>query len=81
MLYAGVDAALLYAADAARSHFACEVGIFGIVFEVAPAQRIALHVGAGAEQHVYALRHRFFTQKRAGALGDFGIPAVGNGCR
>ena len=81
VLYAGIYAVGLYAADVCGAHFAGEVGVFGIVFEVSAAQRIALDVHAGTEQHVDALGGSLFAEQPAHAFDELGIPAVAYACR
>ena len=79
VLGAGGDAVLLYAAHEGRSHLTAQVGVFGEILEVTAAQRAALDVQAGAQQHVHIQAGSFFTHQTAHLLAQLRIPAVGHG--
>ncbi len=67
----------LDAVDEAGRHFARQVGILREILEVAPAQRRALHVHAGAENDVHMQGDALLGQRLAHFLNQGGIP----GCR
>ena len=74
VLERGADTLALDAFDQRGGQFAGVIGVFGEVLEVAPAERRALHVDAGAEQHVGAQRNRLGRQRLAHGLQQFRIP-------
>ena len=79
MLGAGGDAVLLHTAHEGGGHLAAQVGVFGEILEVTAAQRAALDVQAGAQQHVHIQAGSFFTHQTAHLLAQLRIPAVGHG--
>ena len=81
VLGAGGNAVFLDAADVGRRHLTGKVGILREILEVAAAQRAALDVQAGAQQHRHALCCGFFAHGCAHSLAKLRVPAVGHGGR
>ena len=79
MLRACGDAVALDAADQACRHTSGDDRIFGIVFEVTSAQRVALDVQTRAEQHVHVKIVRFVAEGLAHFFGERRIPRIGHG--
>ena len=79
VLGAGGNAVLLHATHESSGHLAAQVGVFGEILEVTAAQRAALDVQAGAQQHVHIQAGSFFTHQTAHLLAQLRIPAVGHG--
>ena len=79
MLRACGDAVALNAANQARCHTPGDNRIFGVVFEVTSAQRVALDVQARAEQHVHVKIVRFVAKGLAHFFGERRIPRIGHG--
>ncbi len=75
------DTVALDAANQSGRHSPRDNRIFGIVFEVAPAQRIAFDVHARAKQHVHIEIMRFLAERLAHFLGKRRIPGIGHGSR
>ena len=81
VLGAGRDAVLLDAADVACGHLARQIGVLREILKVAAAQRAALDVQAGAQQHRDLLCCGLFAHGLADGLAQGGVPAVGHGGR
>ena len=81
VLGAGRDAVLLDAADIACGHLARQIGVLREILEVAAAQRAALDVQAGTQQHRDLLCCGLFAYGLADGLAQGGVPAVGHGGR
>ena len=79
MLGAGGDAVLLHTAHEGGGHLAAQVGVFGEILEVTAAQRAALDVQAGAQQHVHVQAGGLFAHQTAHFLAQLRVPAVGHG--
>ena len=73
----GTHAPALDAAHERRAELAGEQRVLGEVLEVAPAQRRALHVHSGAEQHRDLLRPALVTQRDADAGEEVDVPGRG----
>ena len=81
VLDGNAHALALNALDFADAHLGSKQGIFGIVFEVPPAQRVALDVDARTEDDIDAVVHALFGDALPHLSGVFGIPARGDGRR
>ena len=68
------DALALQAAHERRAEDAGDERVLGEVLEVAAAQRRALDVDAGAEQHGDVLRRGLLAERHADALEQLGVP-------
>ena len=94
MLDGGTNPLALYAIDVPGGQLTGQHRVFGVIFKVAAAQRAALDVQAGAQQHRHALCRCFFAHgcahslaERAGfppdgrtlPAGQVGVKAGGNG--
>ena len=77
VLQRGADALALNAFDVAGCQFAGQVGIFGEILEVAPAEGRALHVDAGTEHHVHAQGDGFGCQRLAQFVDQLPVPRRG----
>jgi hypothetical protein len=64
----------LHAVDVGRGHAACEHRVFREVFEVAPAQRRALDVDTGPEQHLNVRRLGLAPERSAHFTQQAGVP-------
>ena len=78
VLGTGGDAVFLHAPDEGGGHFAAQVGVLGVVLKVPPAQRAALGIEAGAQQHIYLLAGGLLADGAAAQGGQLLVPAVGN---
>ena len=63
--------------DPRRGHLAREIGVFGEILEVAATQGRALHVVAGAKQHIHAQGHTLLAQGHAHLAQQLHIPGGG----
>ena len=71
------NALALYAVNQASRHAPGEVRIFGEILEVAPAQRRALHIGAGAEHDVHVQRDALVGQCLSQLADQLDVPRRG----
>ena len=55
-----------------------KIGVFGVVLEVAAAQRRTLDVGTGTEQHGYLFSNALVRDRAAHLERDLGIPRAGD---
>ena len=72
------DALGLNALDESRSTLARKIGVFGVVFEIAAAQRRTLDVGTGTEQHGHLFANALVRDRAAHLERDLGIPRAGD---
>ena len=77
MLDAGADALTLQPGDVGDGHARGQVGVFGEALEVAAAQRRAVDVDGGAEQHLRALGFGLLGQRLPDALDQRRVPGRG----
>ena len=81
MLRACGNAVALDATNQTCRHTAGDNRIFGIIFEVTSAQRIALDVQTGAEQHVHVEVVGFLAERLAHFFRKLRIPGIRHGSR
>ena len=79
VLRAGGNAICLNTPDVGSRHFTGQIGVFGKILEVPPAQRTALHVQAGTKQNIHVIGGCFFAQGSAHFLTQGLIPGVRHG--
>ncbi len=79
MLERRAHALALDALDEGGGHFAGQIGVFGEVFEVAAAQRRALHVGSGAEDNAHTLGNGLLGQRLPHLAQQGHVPTGGGG--
>ena len=79
MLQAGAHALRFGTPDKACCQFARKIGVLAEIFKVAPAERVALEVGTGAENKPDPLLLGFFPDGCADFREQFRIPASGSG--
>ena len=79
MLGTGGRALGLDAPDIGRGHLACQIGVLREVFKVSSTEGAALHIQAGAQNHVDILRGGFRAQSLAQLLAQLHIPGVCHG--
>ncbi len=77
VLDGGADAAGLDAAHVPGADPAGEVRVLAVRLEVAAAERRAVQVDRGGEQHVDALAAGLLGEEGAGAAGQLGVPGGG----
>ena len=77
MLGAGRHVGFLHALDVADGLLGGEHRVLAHVFEVAAAQRAALDVDRGPQDHVLAAASRLLAQRHAGRIGQVGVPGGG----
>ena len=70
VLDACADALALHAADEPCGQLPGQIGVFGIIFKIAAAQRAALDIDGGSQQHLHTLGACFAPQRRAHAAGQ-----------
>ena len=78
VLGAGGDAVLLHALDEGGGQLARQIGVLRVVLEIAPAQRAALGVQAGAQQDIDLEGGGLAADDPAGLTGQLRVPAVGD---
>ena len=76
MLQGSPHARALKPRDIAFRRLPCKIGILGKIFEVSSAQRRALDVDAGRQQHVHARLDTFGGKRLPDSFRDAGIPGV-----
>ena len=81
VLGAGRNAHRLDAAHIACCQLAGQVRVLREILEIAAAQRAALGVQAGAQDHIDAVGSGLLAQRFADLLAQGGVPAVGHGGR
>ena len=88
VLERSADALGLHARNDANGLMAGQIRIFGPVFEATAAERVALDVDAGAENHGHLLLNAFLGHGLAHLVDEFRIPGAGQargrreaGCR
>ena len=74
VLETGARAALLRTLHPCRAHGARNVGVLGEILEIAPAQRVALDVDAGAKHDVHTVGKSLLADGFALGLQQLGIP-------
>ena len=74
VLYARRHVFALDPAHVCRRHFSRQVRIFRIIFEIPPAERIALDVQPRAQQYVHVHRRGFFTQRFPDPFAQLFLP-------
>ena len=79
VLGAGGNTVCLDAPDVGRAHFSRQIGVLGEILKVPAAQGRALHVQAGAEDHVHVIGSGFLSQGTAQLLAQRNIPGVCHG--
>jgi hypothetical protein len=79
VLEGGADALALDAAHEGAGDPAGEQRVLAVVLEVAPAQRMALHVEPRAEQQGHVLRPRLGADRRPDPLDQLRVPGGGHG--
>ena len=67
----------LQSSDDGGRHVTRQQGVFGVVFKIAPIERIALDVETGCQQHVDAVRVEFLTHRSTHLSYQFVIPSRG----
>ena len=77
----GAYALALHAFDITRGDLACQIGVFGIILEIAAAERTSLHIHAGAKKDLHVLYHGLLSQGPADLLRQIHIPAGCDRCR
>ena len=75
---AGPHILALYATDEIGRHFAGNIRVFGVVFEVSAAERRTLDVDRRSQQHAHIFRLALVAQRLAHAFHQF--PVKGRGC-
>ena len=73
----GAHALGLHACDNANGLMACQIRVFGPVFEAAAAKRVALDVHAGTEDYGNLLLNAFFGHGFADLVDEFRVPRAG----
>lgn len=81
VLDGGAHAALLYAPHVPGADASRQVRVLAVGLEVAAAQRGAVEVDGGGEQHVHALAAGLLGEQHACPAGEFGVPGGGEGGR
>ncbi len=71
-------AVTLDAPDIGGGHLPAQQRVFREVLEVAAAQRVAMDVHAGSQQHVHTVFQRFIAQYGGGFLHQFRVPGTGH---
>ena len=77
VLQGGADALALHAVDVAGCQLAGQIGVFGKILKIAPAEGRALHVYPGAEHHIDPQGNGFFRQRLPQLAHQLHIPGGG----
>ncbi len=75
MFQAGAGAGALHAFDEMDCHLAGLIRVFGIIFKIAAAKRVALDIHAGAKQHGNIFGATFKANGMAHFFNQTAIPA------
>ena len=78
MLEGSAHAFALHTVDEAGGHLPGEVGVFGVILEIAPTQWGALHVRPGAEDHIHLQGDALLRQCLPHGVDQIHIPGGGH---
>ena len=77
MFHACKQARALYTAHHRRRRLSRKVRVFGIIFEISAAQRVAVNVHRRRKHNIHARGNAFFAKPRAHGRYDFFVPRAG----